>query len=453
VTDLVAHVEATLAQRKLLARGQGLLVAVSGGVDSMVLLHVLHRLGEQHRWKIVVAHFNHQLRGRASDADEKLVRTTAAKLGLKFVSDCAPVKTIARHEKESIEMAARRLRHDFLAHTATKNKCRDIALAHHADDQVELFFLRLLRGAGSEGLAGMKWSNPSPANKSIQLVRPLLDLPKSKLARFARVAKIPFREDATNRSPDFLRNRIRHRLLPLLRRDLQPALDKTVLRVMETLGAEAQFVSESLPRFQELKSRSFTLWPVALQRRLLQQQLFELAIATDFELIESLRRHVAKPVMFAPDQTVARDKHGRLQISTRVGASFHAREQHVKLDGKSGNLSFANLNFHWELVALKQDKQLGKATCLERFDAEKVGKSIILRHWRPGDRFQPSGMARAVKLQDWFVNRKVPRARRHELVVATSEAGEIFWVEGERITENFKLTPTTRRSFRWRWGR
>src|ERR1051326_458149 len=216
-------VEETILLRRLLRRGQSLLVAVSGGIDSMVLLHVLHRLAPSYSWKLVVAHFNHRLRGRSSDADERLVRASAKRLRLPCVSERADVRTVAEGEGLSIEMAARRLRHDFLARTARARGLRAIALAHHAGDQGELFFLRLLRGARAGRLAGMKWISPSPGDARMTLVRPLLDVPKTALLEFARGEKIRFREDASNESFDAQRNRIRHELLPLLARHYQPA--------------------------------------------------------------------------------------------------------------------------------------------------------------------------------------------------------------------------------------
>src|SRR5580698_1300087 len=141
-------------------------------------------------------------------------------------------------------MAARKLRHEFFVKAARERKVETIALAHHADDQVELFFLRLLRGTGGSGVAGMKWRSPSPADGKIALVRPLLGLSKGDLEQFAREHKIRYHEDATNLSADILRNRIRHELLPLLRRNYQPALNKTILRLMDVVGEESDFVGE-----------------------------------------------------------------------------------------------------------------------------------------------------------------------------------------------------------------
>src|ERR1035437_3208657 len=211
----------------------------------MTLLHALHELSSRHRWKLTVAHFNHQLRGRSSDADGKLVRQTAAAMRLPFAAGRANVKEFAKKTKLSVEMAARKLRHDFFARMAKERKIRVVAPAHHADDQVELFFLRVLRGAGGEGLAGMKWRSPSPVDSKIMLVRPLLDATKAELRGFARGSKIPFREDATNASLDLPRNRVRNELLPLLQRRYQPALTKTVLRLMEIVGAESDLVGEA----------------------------------------------------------------------------------------------------------------------------------------------------------------------------------------------------------------
>ncbi|HEU0037668.1 MAG TPA: tRNA lysidine(34) synthetase TilS, partial [Verrucomicrobiae bacterium] len=242
MSNLREHVGQSVRDRKLFRRGERILVAVSGGLDSMVLLHLLRPLAARNHWKLFVAHFNHQLRGRSSEADARLVGKTAATLDLPFSVGAGPVRALALERAESIEMVARELRHKFLARTATRLRIRRVALAHHADDQVELFFLRLLRGAGGEGIAGMKWQSPSPANPKLQLVRPLLDVSRADLEQFAQQNKIRFREDASNASRDFLRNRIRHELLPGLRDRFQPALNQTVLRLMKIVGAEAQFV-------------------------------------------------------------------------------------------------------------------------------------------------------------------------------------------------------------------
>jgi tRNA(Ile)-lysidine synthase len=453
VNNLIEQVTAAIRGRKLWRRGARVLVAVSGGVDSMVLLHVLAQIKAQFGMTLVVAHFNHQLRGRASAADERLVRQEAARLGLPFRVGRGDVKTRAQQNGISIEMAARELRHQFLAATARRAKCGVVATAHHADDQVELFFLRLLRGAGGTGLGGMKWRSVSPADARVTVVRPLLAAGKEALEQFARQHDIRFRKDASNDSGDFLRNRVRHELLPLLRNKFQPALNRTVIRVMDLVGQDAQAVELWAANWRREKSaaKTWSQLPVAVQRKVLQAQLQRLGVAADFELIEALRENPGGSQNAPGGKLVVADAGGRVALRALAGDKFLAGERLVNIK-RARSVSFGGLKLDWEFTTGTRTI-VGKTPGLERFDANTVGAQIVLRHWRAGDRFQPIGMKSAVKLQDWFTNNKVPAARRRELVVGCGRDGRIFWVEGQRIGAEFKLTSGTSRTLTWRWKR
>ncbi|HXT10775.1 MAG TPA: tRNA lysidine(34) synthetase TilS [Candidatus Angelobacter sp.] len=479
MSNLAEQVEQTIRGLRLFARGEKILVAVSGGVDSMALLHLLHELSKRNDWRLAVAHLNHQLRGRASDADERLVVGAAKKLGVRVVAGRADVKGIARKGKLSLEMAARKARHEFLAKTARRLKISRVALAHHADDQVELFFLRLLRGSGSEGLAGMKWRNASPADRRIELMRPLLEQSKEALRDYATAQKIRFRDDASNESLDIQRNLIRHELLPLLRRKYQPALARTILRVMEILRAESELIGEISDNWLARAGIDFEQLPLALQRRCIQSQLLRLGIPADFALVERLRLAPRESFTIFPGVVARRNRDGRLHIDSRTGVSpvspcSHGRDARattevraspasvettagrrrllrVQVEGRAGRTEFGGRRVSWKVQPQKRFRRPESRAGQEVFDADRVGGRIVLRHWRPGDRFQPIGMAKAVKLQDLFVNLKIPRERRHDLIVAATAENHIFWVEDLRISEQFKLTPRTRRQLVWRW--
>lgn len=446
------HVEHSIHARKLFRRGEKVLVAVSGGLDSMVLLHLLHKLASQSGRKLSVAHFNHQLRGRASDADERFVGQVTKRLGLSFQAGRGDVKAFAKQRGLSIEMAARELRHQFLAQTARRLKCPVIAVAHHTDDQVELFFLRMLRGAGGEGLAGMKWNSVSPASKQVRIVRPLLDVSKEELEKFAHENRIRFREDASNASRDILRNRVRHELLPLLRKSFQPALNRTVLRLMEVVGAEADVVNIMAKDWLAKPSRR-SAWGklmAGVQRRVIQLQLQRLKLSPDFELIEALRLQPGKIISVGLNHSVVCDEAGCVRRQPVASHAFKSVELKLNLKARA-SVSFGGLDLAWNFTESRSLLRRSNPAPVEFFDADQVGGKIILRHWRSGDRFQPIGMKTAVKLQDWFTNQKIPAARRRELGVATTARGEIFWIEGLRIGEKFKLTPQTRRVLVWRW--
>jgi len=443
-----------LSGRCGLGRGGALLVAVSGGVDSMVLLHILHSLAPEWGWQLSVAHFNHQLRGRSSDRDEALVCRTAAALHLPVTVGQGDVKGFAKNSGLSLEMAARKLRHEFLARTARAGGIATIALAHHADDQVELFFLRLLRGAGGEGLAGMRGRSPSPMDPGITLVRPLLAVPKTDLEAYAREAGVEFRADATNASFAMPRNRVRNELLPLLRAKYQPGLNRTVLRAMEIARAEADLAGELAAQWLKSKSPAFARLPLAVQRRVIQSQLPKLGLPMDFELVEQLREIAGRPVNAGLNLFAVRDAAGRVKLVSPAPATvFNLEEREIKLTGRKGAAEFAGVTITWESVtAGKWPAAIPSEPGREVYDAAKLGGSVTLRHWRAGDRFQPLGMPQAVKLQDLFTNAKIPRERRRELLVATAD-GEIFWVEGLRMAEKFKLTAETKRGLVWRWWR
>ncbi len=455
MNDLVAQTAAFIRDRKLIRDGQRILIAVSGGLDSSVLFEVLRRLAANHRWQLTIAHFNHQLRGPAADEDQRLVRQMARAARLPFVVGRGEVDKFSREHGISIEMAARELRHEFLAGAARTRNIPAVALAHHADDQLELFFLRILRGAGSDGLAGMRAKSLSPRDSKITLVRPFLEQSRESLREFALKNNVKYSEDATNQCLDLKRNRIRHELLPLLRARYEPSLSRVVARLIDIVDAEATFAREAAAAWlsARTKAQPFDGLALAVQRRVLQMQLLEKRVPPDFDLIERLRKYPGDPFALDPRRRAARNKKGLIQIEETAPASVPAGERailRVPLVGNEGRVEFAGIKFSWK-IATRRGAKFARRPNVEHFDLDRTGTEIYLRHWKPGDRFQPSGLAAPAKLQDLFTNSKIPRPERHQRVIATTAAGEIFWIHGLRIGQAFKLSERTVRRLRWSW--
>jgi tRNA(Ile)-lysidine synthase len=474
VPDLPSELDQIISSRGLLKKGDCVIVAVSGGLDSIVLLDLLIHLAtkKKNNWRLHVAHLNHRLRGRESDADAALVRKTAARAGLKFHLGSANVRKLASSTGISIEMAARKLRHEFLAKIARQQNAQAIALAHHGDDQVEQFFLRLFRGSGAEALAGMKWRSPSPADRRIAIVRPLLSHSKAALLKYAASEGIVFREDVTNASLDFERNRIRHELLPFLQKKFHPSLAAPITRIMEIVGPEAEVVSgiarawiqannfdKKRPSKVRLEADAFfNSLPIAVQRKIIEAQLWRLGLEPDFDAIEYLRKNEGKRLSMNQD-LVQRTQTGQIQQVHPDPKPSARPTLNVELRKRAGNLAFAGLDISWRVIPWPPKVGQTILSALpsaprpngtsEFFDADALGSRIVLRHWQPGDRYQPIGGV-SQKLQDIFINAKIPKAQRHRLIVATTRKGQIFWVENLRIADRFKLTPKTSRCLEWR---
>ena len=423
------------------------LVAVSGGADSVALLHILRELYPE--ISLHVLHFNHQLRGAESERDEEFVRRLAQEMDLSLAVGRGDVIAEASKSKTSLEMAARGCRYRFFAEKARELQARFLFMGHHAGDQTELFFLRLLRGASSQGLKGMRAVSDFPGEGvgGLKVVRPLLGCSREEILDYLRGRKISWVEDSSNSSGDFLRNRIRNELLPLLEQSYSPSLGRTLLRTMEILGQESDYLSEEIERLKR-EGIPFESWHTALQRRAVAEALIERGLqptldAVDYFIQNPGKAHSCRGELYYRQL-------GSWRLSEVEKADFgNLEEIRVSLGGELQEISLPGevaLRVRFEVlkpgeVVDWKDKPEG----VEYFDLDRVGDFFTLRHWREGDRFQPIGMRDGTrKLQDIFVDRKVAEVRRHQLWLGETAQGVIFWVEGLRIGEACKITESTK---------
>ena len=421
----------------LLSQGEPLLIGVSGGADSVALLDALVQSG----YRPHVCHLNHQWRGAESDADAEFVRELAGRYGLPA--------TIESRAVAGDEDAARQARLKFFESVAARTGIHTLALAHTADDQVETFLLRLLRGAGVAGLVGI-W--PERQLGSLRIIRPLLKVCRAEVVEYLKSRQLTWREDSSNTNRQFLRNRVRHELLPLLARDYNPGIRDVLLRTAEILREEDELLSalaEAVP-IEALRGQ-----PVALQRRALRRWLGE---ELDFDHIESVRQLAlsdsASAEVALPDNVIVFREYDTLRQATREELAAVTGRWPLNLAGET---VIGELGVTFVCQSERSEESLRATEALrstqgdrnsERFDADALGESVFVRTWEDGDRFQPLGMSGERKLQDFFADEKVPRHRRGRVPLVCAADGRIAWIVGHRIAEPFKVTERTKRVVR-----
>ncbi|HUZ77944.1 MAG TPA: tRNA lysidine(34) synthetase TilS [Chloroflexota bacterium] len=390
-------------------------MAVSGGADSTCLLHALRGLG----FRLAVAHLNHGLRGDAADADAAFVQSTCDSLAVPCFIEVVDVAAYQRREHLSLEDAARRLRYDFLRRKAAQVGATSIALAHTADDQVETLLLHLIRGAGPAGLGAMK-------ARLGDLRRPLLRVWRTDVEAWLRERSLPWREDATNADARFLRNRVRHELLPLLA-TFNPAIKTVLLREARLFAArQGRVEAEVLRR-------------LGLQATQIEQALAgKTVIASGDRRICITTTKPASPAAFDVPLPVP----GSIQIAGVGTVSAELLALGTPATAAPGHDAMPypgpGRPHHQVLVAQPPAGAGFPATQLEpRLEA---ACDLHVRSWRPGDRFAPAGMTGTKKLQDFFVDAKVPRARRATVpLVMCGDA--IVWVAGWRRDRRWAPLP------------
>ena len=268
------------------------LIGVSGGRDSVVLLHQLLELGYR---RLIVCHLDHRLRGRQSQTDALFVEKLARKHQLEFESTAADVRGLAAETKNSIETAAREARYKFFGEIARRRRCRIIFLGHHADDLVETFLINLFRGTGTSGLVGMREVSIRQVGRGdLTIVRPLLSIWRDQIDSYVKHHRIRFREDATNRSLVPLRNRVRRQVIPFLEKQFDRPIRKSIWRAAAIAAEEESFFEELLPvklkRSTRIEVESLRAMPVTLQRRMLHHWLRSEEISNvSFDLVERVR--------------------------------------------------------------------------------------------------------------------------------------------------------------------
>ncbi len=450
-----------IQEHGLVSTGQKLLVAVSGGPDSVCLLHILTELREKLNVSLHVAHLDHQLRGAESAADADYVSQLAHRFGIPATTDRRDVKTYQAQHRLTPEEAAREVRYTFLSQVAGPIGAERVATGHTTDDHVETILMHLIRGTGTRGLRGLlPCSQWQFSGNSITVIRPLLEVSREETASYCQQHELMPRIDASNLSLSPLRNRIRHELIPLIQ-SYNPRVTDALLRTANIATDDLALIDDETARLWEetaweqedtivLDKERFRKLPAAAKRHMLRRAVEKLL--GDLKDIET--RHIAEIIGVLT-------KPAGKRVSLPGGLIFSIEYDKYLLGFDPAALSpFPILKGEfplkipgetslpgWQIeatvmppTAMKSDAGDYKAY----FDLDKAGNKLMVRSRQMGDRFQPLGMSQPKKLNEFMIDAKIPRAWRQRIPIICSP-DHILWVVGWRIDDRVKVTDTTKK--------
>jgi tRNA(Ile)-lysidine synthase len=419
-------------QHKLFRPSDQILLAVSGGVDSMVMLHLFLEAG----FRVGVAHCNFQLRGNESDGDEEFVQNVCKKLTVPVVVKRFDTQAYAWENNLSTQMAARELRYSWFDHLLEENQYQFLATGHHFDDTVETILLNWIKGSSLEGLAGIPVKNR-------KVVRPLLFATRGQVEQYAIEKGIQWREDQTNLTDDYQRNFIRHQIVPKLR-ELNPSLEATLHTGIEKLQSDLELIHFQVDSWRRqfvltegekvsISKKGFDSFPQGfhLLWRCIKEYGFNFEQAR--EIIHGLHGQSGKRFL-SPTYQLVIDR-------DQVILSPHEKFWDEILINEGQQQAILG---SWDMGIQKTSSlELSKDSLKAMLDADKVKYPLRWRRWKAGDFFYPLGMEHKRKLSDFLIDNKVPVTEKDSITVLES-AGEIAWVVGYRIDNRFKITPETR---------
>lgn len=439
-----------IKKEKLFSKTDKILLTVSGGIDSVVMCELFHTAG----LKFGIAHCNFQLRADESDGDENFVEELAEKYGVQFHSVSFDTSTFAKKNKLSIQLAARKLRYEWFEEIRTQFDYSFIATAHHQDDSIETFFINLIRGTGIAGLHGI-------LPKQNNIIRPLLFTNKEQIEIFAKKNKLKYREDSSNASDKYLRNKIRHKLIPLLK-ELNPDISQTISEDIQRLsGTEKIYKKEIENKRSKIVKEDKNGIQVSIKelKKLnpIEPYLFEFLYPLGFnsttvdEIIESLNGQSGKQ-FFSATHRLIKDRDfllvGRMESGERRVENGEKRKLDNTLLIKKNQtkiiLDDYKLNIKTKLKT--PNSVLRSPDSSANIDFDKLKFPLKIRKWEKGDTFYPLGMKGKKKLSDFFIDKKISISEKENTLLLTSK-NEIVWVIGLRLDDRFKVTDKTKKIY------
>ncbi len=449
---LVRRVRDLIIHEDLIQEGDRVLLAVSGGIDSTVLLFLLLEIRETIPFEIALAHVNHQLRGRESQRDETFVRKLSKRLGLRLFVQRADVRDIALRHHLSLQHAGREARYGFFNTLLAKHGYTRIAVAHNLDDQVETFLLRSIKGSGLRGISAI------PIKRDA-IIRPLLHTYRSEIALFAGRKHISFVEDSSNSKTVYERNFVRKEIIPQMER-LNPKVKEKLFALLSELSDVNRLFLTQAQSFcsNHVLHRDGDIMLNVNKLRQIDDEIKYRIISDCIAALDSsvmlLREHFrqisrivmgAKPnaVLYLPNGIKVKKIYDSLILTTKATVP----DIDVRLPVSIGVNRLEPFGANLTISHVRKPLNLGGANPnIAYLDADKLGR-LTVRTFMNGDRFVPLGMKSSVKLKDFFISLKIPREQRKSIPLLCSD-GDIVWITGIRIDDRFKITDSTKKKLK-----
>lgn len=436
--------------KNLLSKGDKVLIALSGGPDSVFLLHFLNKYKTKFKIKIGALHINHSIRGIESDNDEKFCENLCKKNKIKFFTKIRNVKLYAQKNKYSIEEAGREIRYKELNRTAQKYNYNKIATAHNSGDNTETILLNLFKGTGIDGISGI------PLKRG-NIIRPILCLKKYDILNYLDKNKIEYRIDKTNLENGFERNFIRNKILPLIKENINPNIEDSIFRSSEVFKNIKKLINnsidENVSKYIQTKKNEIK---ILLNDELLSEKEIlsfvikktvydkfseELNFKNINDIISLVKKRIGQKIDL-PGNLVAKKERGILLICKK-----NKDKENVSITVRpNSEVNINSKNIIIKKIVKKDKYKLSPNRNLEYISGDDIKGNFKIRNWMNGDKFFPLGLKGSKKISDYLTEQKIPNYKRKEQLVLTNN-NKIVWVLGLRLDDRFKITSSTKKVY------
>lgn len=465
--ELSLKVYNTIKQHKLIQDGEGIVVGISGGPDSVCLLHLLHSLSDELKIRLFAVHINHMLRGEESEADEHYVRRFCAELGIPLFVDREDVKGLSLKKGISLEEAGRQVRYDRFSRYVEKTGASKIAVAHNRNDQAETVLMNLMRGCGIDGLKGMEYC-------SGRIIRPLLDIGRDDIEAYCREYSLDPRTDSSNLTGVYMRNRVRLELIPYMEKLYGCDIIESINRMTLLLKDDSHFLEASAAdSFNKciagcgdgtviLSISEITGLHPALQKRVVRLaikavkgNLKEIESSHVESILEICSRGKTGAQVCLPAGLAAVRSYGMLKLQ-RAESGKETPDFDVPLT-VPGTTYVKEIGMSVDTRIEKRPESvedfynIGYNSLVQFLDYDKLNGGINIRNRRNGDVFKPYKSTGTKKLKEYFIDKKIPRDERRRIPLIAA-GNEVVWVVGHKISDKFKVTENTKRVLRIECG-